>query len=113
MPAPTHHHHHLSLSFSLDDRSLPYLTDTNVALGIVTQHYLEQCLDTDNKAALASTEAIFTTCTNIKSDLMKGVAFWNGLIAGVAILKETGKISDETYTMFTDANDWLQPKVKF
>lgn len=84
-----------------------------MALGIVTQHYLEQCLDTDNKTALASAEAIFTTCINIKSDLMKGVAFWNGLIAGVAILKETGKISDETYTMFTDANDWLQPKVKF
>ncbi|ORZ10082.1 temperature dependent protein affecting M2 dsRNA replication [Absidia repens] len=93
--------------------SLPFLTDNNVALGIVAQHYLEQSLKNDNNTALASTEATFTTCINIKADLKKGGEFWNGLMAGVDVLKDAGKISDETYKMFTDANDWLQHKVKF
>ncbi|CAO3594271.1 unnamed protein product [Absidia cylindrospora] len=92
--------------------SLPFLTDTNVALGIVAQYYLEQSLSSDNNTALASTETAFTTCTSIRSDLKKGADFWGGLMAGMHVLKEAGKITDEIYSMFTGANQWLQPKIK-
>ncbi|CAO3649485.1 unnamed protein product [Cunninghamella echinulata] len=116
----------LTLSFFLNDLvkkerndyhdiiiSLPYLNDTNVALGIVANHYLKQVLENDTAKALSSTESSFPTCSNLKSDLQKGVTFWNGLIAGVKVLKDAKKLDDDTYAMFVDANEWLQPKFNF
>ncbi|CAO3607556.1 unnamed protein product [Cunninghamella blakesleeana] len=118
----------LTLSFFLNDLvkkerddyhdivvSLPYLNDNNVALGIVANHYLKQVLDNnnDNEKAYLSTESHFPTCSNIKTDLQKGFEFWNGLMEGVKVLKDAKKLDDETYAMFTDANEWLQPKMKF
>ncbi|KAI9301224.1 temperature dependent protein affecting M2 dsRNA replication [Cunninghamella echinulata] len=116
----------LTLSFFLNDLvkkerndyhdiivSLPYLNDTNVALGIVANHYLKQVLENDTTKALSSTESSFPTCSNLKSDLQKGVTFWNGLITGVKVLKDAKKLDDDTYAMFMDANEWLQPKFNF
>ncbi|KAF7727596.1 hypothetical protein EC973_007357 [Apophysomyces ossiformis] len=85
--------------------SLPYLSDSNVSLGLVTKHYLSQ---TQN--ALAVTETAFSACSSLKSDLSKGFQFWDGVFNGVKVLREAGSISEATYMMFSEANDWLKTK---
>ncbi|KAI9315270.1 temperature dependent protein affecting M2 dsRNA replication [Dichotomocladium elegans] len=92
--------------FEISD-SLPYASDVNVAMGLVTKHYLEQTLSADNKAALASTEAAFPVCASVKRDLEKGFAFWNALVAGISAIKDSDEVDP---TMFLEANEWLQKR---
>ncbi|KAI8374336.1 temperature dependent protein affecting M2 dsRNA replication [Radiomyces spectabilis] len=89
--------------------NLPFMTDINVALGLVVKHYLEQTLD-NGVDAMDSTEKTFPSCTEIKADMQKGFQFWDSVMAGVKTLKEAKSISEVTYTMFVEADNWLQPK---
>ena len=68
--------------------SLPFLTDVNTAMGIITKTYLEQTISlsklNDGKVTHANTsealrkiQSIFTACTDVKADLINGFAFWD------------------------------------
>lgn len=88
--------------------SLPYLTDVNVALGLVAKHYLEQT----GPDALQATESAFPTCASVKNDLDKGFQFWKGLVTGLEAVRDAKYLSEETYAMFVEADQWLQTKRK-
>lgn len=88
--------------------SLPYLADTNVALGLVAKYYLEGIVEGKSAAdALQLTEKAFPTCVSVKSDLEKGYQFWNALYQAIQALAKAQSISSTTLEMFSDANDWF------
>jgi GTP1/Obg family GTP-binding protein len=84
------------------------LADTNVALGLVTKHYLERIVEGKSAVeALQLTEKAFPTCISVKSDLAKGFQFWNSLFAAIQQLQKAQSITPTTFDMFSGANDWL------
>lgn len=93
--------------------SLPYLTDHNVALGLVCKHYLERVVEGQTPLeALTSTEKAFPPCVSVKGDLEKGFRFWKQLIVATESLIKEDSITSATFDMFKDANAWLE-KIKF
>ncbi|KAG1559523.1 hypothetical protein G6F46_002736 [Rhizopus delemar] len=96
--------------FGIND-SLPYMADVNVALGLVCKHYLERIVEGQPPSeALAHTEKAFPTCSSIQADLDIGFQFWKKLVESMELLHRMNTISLETWTMFTDANEWLRTK---
>lgn len=93
------------------------MSDVNVALGLVAKHFLEQTVasngSTTTEAALSSTESTFPTCVSVKDDLEKGFRFWEALVMGLQPVRESGSISETTYAMFVEANEWLQQRKRF
>ncbi|CAO3618472.1 unnamed protein product [Mucor hiemalis] len=88
--------------------SLPFLADSNVALGLVCKHYLERIVEGQSAVeALTSTEKAFPTCISVKADLEKGFQFWNQLFQSIQTLQKAQSISSTTFDMFSDANVWL------
>jgi len=68
--------------------SLPFLTDVNTAMGIITKTYLEQTISLSklNEGKVTHTHVsdasrkiqnIFTACADVKADLINGFAFWD------------------------------------
>ncbi|KAI8887864.1 hypothetical protein K501DRAFT_174508 [Backusella circina FSU 941] len=91
--------------------SLPFMSDVNVALGLVAQHYLEsRASGQSTQDALLSTEKSFPTCVSVKSDLERGFQLWSNLMEAVQLLFDAGEIDRSILTMFTDADQWLQDK---
>ncbi|KAI9243738.1 temperature dependent protein affecting M2 dsRNA replication [Phascolomyces articulosus] len=89
--------------------SLPYQSDVNVAMGLVSKHYLEQTVGNNNpdkNAALSTTESTFSVCNNVKSDLTQAFQFWDGLVAGIRAIKDKVEIAN----MFLEADEWLQSR---
>ncbi|CAO3685598.1 unnamed protein product [Rhizopus stolonifer] len=96
--------------FEIND-SLPYMADVNVALGLVCKHYLEKTIEGQSPSeALASTERAFPTCSSVQTDLNLGFQFWKRLVESIELLHKINAISLDTFTMFTDANQWLRTK---
>lgn len=87
--------------------SLPYTTDVNVAMGLVTKHYLEHTLSSDASVAIQAVESTFSLCTSVKQDLEQAFNFWDGLVAGLEAIKDT---ESEAAAMFLEANEWLQKR---
>ncbi|OAD78751.1 hypothetical protein PHYBLDRAFT_157638 [Phycomyces blakesleeanus NRRL 1555(-)] len=91
--------------------SLPYMSDANVTLGLVTKHYLEQIVTgRDPASATQSAEKTFLSCTALAADLRRGLLFWDALVKGTKVLKDAGSLSNESYQAFYQANQWLQNK---
>jgi hypothetical protein len=87
------------------------MSDVNVALGLVAQHYLESRASGQSaQDALLSTEKSFPTCVSVKSDLERGFQFWNNLMEAVQLLSDAGAMDKSVLPMFIDADQWLQEK---
>lgn len=87
--------------------SLPYTSDVNVAMGLVTKHYLEHTLSSDASVAIQAVESTFSLCTSVKQDLEQAFNFWDGLVAGLEAIRDT---ESEAAAMFLEANEWLQKR---
>lgn len=87
--------------------SLPYASDVNVAMGLVTKQYLEHTLSSDAGVAIQAVESAFPLCKSVKQDLEQAFKFWDGLVAGLNAVKDT---ESEAATMFLEANEWLQKR---
>ena len=88
---------------------MPYQSDVNVAMGLVSKHYLEQTVGStnpDKDAALSATESAFSVCNSVKSDLTQAFQFWDGLVSGIRAIKDTVEIAN----MFLEADEWLQSR---
>ncbi|CDH60807.1 xpg i-region protein [Lichtheimia corymbifera JMRC:FSU:9682] len=87
--------------------SLPYASDVNVAMGLVTKQYLEHTLSSDAGVAIQAVESAFPLCKSVKQDLEQAFKFWDGLVAGLNAVKDT---ESEAATIFLEANEWLQKR---
>nr|CAG8450832.1 4779_t:CDS:10 [Entrophospora candida]CAG8586087.1 6687_t:CDS:10 [Entrophospora candida] len=102
--------------------SLPFLFDVNTGLGIVAKTYLENIISSskenedksESSSKIASSikklEETFTSCVDVKSDLLNGFSFWDQIIVAINSLKANGTISDDLSTQFLKANEWLSTK---
>ncbi|KAI8979044.1 temperature dependent protein affecting M2 dsRNA replication [Mycotypha africana] len=89
--------------------SLPFMSDHNVALGLVCKYYLEQFVEGKSLSeALKATENAFPTCQNVKDDLKQGFKFWQLLIKAVNILVIEESIDIAIGDMFKNADKWLE-----
>jgi hypothetical protein len=95
--------------------ALPFGIDANTGLGIVIKTYLERVLEislgkepaTVVADALHYVEGTFTGCSQIKTDLQRGIRFWEQLVAAVKVLKAEKTIQHDLYQQFVDADQWF------
>ncbi|CAO3688983.1 unnamed protein product [Umbelopsis ramanniana] len=87
---------------------MPYVADTNAALGMVIKYYLEHTV-TDGSNAMEATEKTFTSAIDLKRDLHKGFDFWDNVVKGIKVLKEA-KSFEATCNMFLEADEWLKSR---
>ena len=88
------------------------MADVNVALGLVCKHYLERIVEGKSpQEALSLTEKAFPTCVSVKSDLEKGIQFWNQLYQGIQVLSKAESIHSSTFDMFRNTDQWLQKNI--
>ncbi|CAG8489148.1 3402_t:CDS:10 [Paraglomus brasilianum] len=101
--------------------SLPFLTDVNTAMGIITKTYLEQTISLSklNEGKVTHTHVsdasrkiqnIFTACADVKADLINGFAFWDELIVALKQLRASDSISLDFASQFFNANQWLSSR---
>lgn len=97
---------HPFVSFCLS--RMPYVADTNAALGMVIKYYLEHTV-TDGSNAMEATEKTFTSAIDLKRDLHNGFDFWDNVVRGIKVLKEA-KSFEATCNMFLEADEWLKSR---
>ncbi|RUS17673.1 temperature dependent protein affecting M2 dsRNA replication-domain-containing protein [Endogone sp. FLAS-F59071] len=112
--------------------SLPYLQDVNTALGLVVKFYLETLITATSPSsvdpdvahsppaptptqsqiteALAKLDDTFTSCSDVRGDLRRGLDLWDRVVIGVRVLHQSKSVPEDLANQFFEAEQWLNER---